>query len=477
MSKEKTHIIAYGKGFLEAKLPERTRVIEAPPSLPSLPDVAEAVRKALGSPIAHDPLSKRVGSKSRVTIACDDVCIPHAPAKQPDFRETAIKVLLQELDKAGVSRHNIQIIVACGLHRHWTRTELSSILGNDIMFSFPPHRLRCHDAEDKDDMVCLGETRRGMLVEVGKAVTESDQLIYVNVNGSPFNGGWKSIMVGLSGYRSIRQHHRPFPLASGKSVMDPKRSSFQKLLWEMGEVVAADLAKHGRQILTIESVPTSKTPVDTAAVFAGNIPDAHEKTIDMLQKQMVTDVEGQSDVAIYGLSTCMDPYSKYSIMNPILVRNTALSYAFGMFQGRPLVREGGIAIFVHPCEPIFDDLHFPSYIRMYEEILPRMQDPFEIWDTYAEDYAHRPEFVHNYRYRYSFHGVHPLILWGQGAYPLRHLGKAFLAGAQDFKLARLMGFEPFTTVEEAITEAECLLGKDCSISYAAMPPHFIHNVL
>ena len=476
MSKGQTHMIAYGNGFIDAKLPQRTRIIKAPLSLPALPDTAEAVREALSSPIAHDPLAKRVGAESKVTIACDDVCIPHAPAKQPDFRETAIKVLLQELDELGVSRHNIQIIVACGLHRHWTRRELSSILGNDIVFSFPSHRLRCHDAEDKEDIVCLGETQRGLLVEVSKAVTESDQLIYVYVNGTPFNGGWKSITVGLSSYRSIRQHHRPFPLASGKSVMDPKRSSFQKLLWEMGDVVAADLANKGRHILTIESVPTSKTPVETGAVFAGNIPDVHEKTIEVLQKQLVTDVEGQSDVAIYGLSTYMDPYSNYSIMNPILVRNTALSYAFGMFQGKPLVREGGIAIFVHPCEPVFDDIHFPSYISMYEEILPRMQDPFEIWDTFAEDYAHRPEFVHNYRYRYSFHGVHPLILWGQGAYPLRHLGKAFLAGAQDFKVARLMGFEPFATVEEAIAEAERLLGKDCSISYVAMPPHFVHNV-
>ena len=215
MSKGQTHMIAYGNGYLEARLPERTRVIRAPPSLPSLPDAAEAVRGALDSPIAHDPLAKRVGPHSRVTIACDDVCVPHVPAKQPDFRETAVRVLLQELDKLGVTRHNIHIIVAGGLHRHWTRRELSSILGNDIVFSFPPHRLRCHDAEDREDIVCVGETRRGMLVEVSRAVTESDQLIYVNVNGTPFNGGWKSVMVGLSSYRSIRQHHRPFPLASG----------------------------------------------------------------------------------------------------------------------------------------------------------------------------------------------------------------------------------------------------------------------
>jgi hypothetical protein len=113
---------------------------------------------------------------------------------------------------------------------------------------------------------------------------------------------------------------------------------------------------------------------------------------------------------------------------------------------------------------------------MFEELLPHNQDPFELWDLHAEEYAHRPEFVHKYRYGFSFHGVHPLILYGQGAYGLRHLGKAFLAGATDFPVARLLGFEPFATVEEAMAEAERLLGNDCSISYPQMEQSFICNV-
>ncbi|HEX78188.1 MAG TPA: DUF2088 domain-containing protein [Dehalococcoidia bacterium] len=468
--------IAYGTGFLEARLPERTKILKPPPSLPALPDVAEAVKQALDSPLNHEPLSKLVGPKLKVAIAFDDPCMPILPPKQPDFRETTIKILLRELERLGVPRHNIQLICANALHRKWTQRELATILGEELVLSFGPHRLRCHDAEDKDDIVCVGETPRGMLVEVSKAVTESDQLIYVNVNSQHFNGGWKSIAVGLSSYNSIRQHHRPFPRASGKSVMDYRRSSFQKIIWEMGDVVAAELAKKGRRIFTIESVPTNRIPAETAAVFAGNIPDVHEKTIEMLQRQLVIEVRGQVDVAIFGLSPHMDPYSKLSFMNPILVRNTALSYAFGLYQGKPLIREGGIAIFIHPCPRAFDDIRFPSYIAMYEEILPRTQDPFEIWDVYSEDYAHRPEFIHHYRYRYSYHGAHPLILWGQGAYALRHLGKVFLAGAQDPDAARLMGFEPFPTVAEAIAEAERLLGKDCSIAYASMPPAFIISV-
>jgi len=113
---------------------------------------------------------------------------------------------------------------------------------------------------------------------------------------------------------------------------------------------------------------------------------------------------------------------------------------------------------------------------MFEKLIPHLQDPFELWELYAEEYAHRPEFIHKYRYGLSFHGVHPFILWGQGAYGLRYVGKVFLAGATDPEVARMLGFEPFASVEEAIAEAERLMGKDCSITYPEMPESFICNV-
>ena len=465
-----------GDGAVAAHLPERTRIIQPPPPLPPLPDIAQAVRDALASPIAHEPLSKLVSAKSRVTIAFDDPCGPLGPAKKPDLREIAIKVLLQELEGLGVSTHNITLICANGLHRKWTRRELATILGEDITTTFGPHRLFCHDGEDQENLVFLGETGRGLEVEVNRAVMDSDQLIYVNISGSPFNGGWKSIVVGLSSFRSIRHHHRPFPRASGKSVMDPSRSSFQKLLWELGGVVEKELAKKGRRILTIESAMNNASPMEIADVFAGHPPEVHVETLKVVERQQVVGVAGQSDVVIYGLANSRDPYSKLSAINPILVRNLGLSYSFGMFQNKPLVREGGILIFVHPCQRYFHDINFPSYIEMFDHILPRTRDPFEIWDLYSEDYAHRPEFVHKYRYAYAYHGAHPLILWGQGSYPLRHVGRVFLAAALDFKAAEILGFEPFATVEEALEEAEDSLGKDCRISYVEMPPSFICNV-
>jgi hypothetical protein len=467
-----TSKIAYGDEFISATLPERTQILKSPFPLPPLENLEQAIRDALYSPIAHDPVSKLVGPKSKVTIAFDDPVIPQIPMKKPDFREMAITILLEELEKAGVKRSNIRLICANALHRKFTNGELSTILGSKLTLASGPSHLYCHDAEDRENLMLIGETERGFEVEVNKVVMESDQLFYINITSLPFHGGWKSIVVGLSSYRSIRQHHRPFRGASGKSVMDAKRSSFQKLIWEMGAVVEKELARYGRRIFTIESVLNTAEPQELIGVFAGNIPDVHEKTLDVLYKQQVVPFSRQTDVAVYGIPN-QSYYANLSKINPILVRNQSLSYSFGLYHNKPLIREGGIAIFVNPCLAEFNEMNHPSYVEFFNRVLPNTQDPYDTWDFYAEDFAHRPEYIHKYRYAYGFHGVHPLILWGQGAFPLRYLGRVFLAGAKDFEAAKRIGFEPFETLDEAITEAESSLGKDCAIIYHHSPPAFI----
>ncbi|MBN1862408.1 MAG: DUF2088 domain-containing protein, partial [Dehalococcoidales bacterium] len=98
-----TFRIPYGNSTILAELPERTRVLKnTNKTLPPLPDPAQAIRNALNSPVAHDPLPKLVNAKSKVTIAFDDP-IGFLPAEvKPGFIEVAVKVLLEELDKLGV---------------------------------------------------------------------------------------------------------------------------------------------------------------------------------------------------------------------------------------------------------------------------------------------------------------------------------------------------------------------------------------
>ncbi len=458
---------------ITANLPDDTRVLSAPPSLPALADPEAAVREALRAPIAQEPLSSLVGPSSKVTIAFDDLTLPVLPMAPPDFRLTVIGVLLETLHAAGVKPENVRLLVANALHRQWTRSELSTVLG-PLLSLLPPQRLTNHDACDPDQLVFLGETDRGFEVEVSKAVTDSDQLIYVNCTPSPMNGGWKSIVVGLSSFRSIRHHHRPFPFARGHSIMDPERSAFQRLLAEMGALVESDLAAKGRRLFSVETVLTNEIPSRMAAVFAGHPPETHRETLAVLASQQRLEVDGQADIGIWGLPD-RDPYSALSRINPILVANLACSYAFGLYSGRPVIREGGVAIFANPVETTFGR-HHRSYPELFNEILPRTTDPFAIWDEYAEDFAHRPEYVYAYRRQFSFHGAHPLFLWGQTAFARRHLSRIIFCGGKDPEPVERMGFTWAAGVEEALRMARGDLGGDPSITLMDVPPVFIPDV-
>jgi hypothetical protein len=463
--------IAFGDAWLEVDLPEGARVLRPPAPLPALPDFPAAFREAIARPYEHEPIGKLVGPGARVTIAFDDPCMPIYPERRPMIREQAIPILLETLERAGVSRHDVSLVCANALHRKWTTRELETILGPEIPHAFGPSRLFCHDAEDPEALVHLGETERGMEVVVSRLVLESDLFVYLSVPVSPFNGGWKSTVVGLSAYDSIRHHHRPFPKASGKSVMDHHRSAFPKLLGELGAVVRRELERRGRRIFQIETVTNLRIPHEPIGVFAGEVTAAHRAALELMDRQQVLPVRGQSDVLVLGLTNA-DHYGKLSVFNPILVRNWGLSYAFGRYQGRPVLREGGILILAHPAPNQWSARTHPSYVELWERVLPTNRDPFDLWDTHAEEYARRPGFVHRYRYGYAMHGVHPLILWGQGAFALRHCSRVFLAGVEEPWVAERLGFEAFPSVEAALAEARATLGAGASVTYLHRPPEW-----
>jgi hypothetical protein len=445
--------------------------------MPAIPDIEQAIRDAISNPVAHEPLGKLVNSRSKVTIAFDDASGAYFQTQRTDFRQTAIEILVEELRKAGVELGNIKLLLSQGLHRKLSRTEMETFLGRRLVLQFGYNNLYAHDAEDPDQLVHLGYTNRGFDVEVNRAILDSDQFIYLNTMWAPFNGGWKSTAVGLGTFRSIRHHHRPWPIASGQSVDDPKSSSFKKLVWEQGALIQKALEEKGRRMFTIETVYDNADPKkDIIAINAGHPTEVHPHTLEAIQNQLVVDVKGQSDILIAGIANHMECYSKFSTINPILVANQAMANTVMQFQNMPVVREGGIAILVHPLSAHFDERRFAPYKEFYERLLPQDIDPYWLWENYVEEFAHRPEYVHGYRYGHAYHGSHPFFMWNSTGIPRRYLGKIYFAGVRDLDAAKRCGFEAFATVEDAIQAAESELGGAASISLLQRPRQFIPKV-
>src|SRR4029079_18047104 len=111
-----------------------------------------------------------------------------------------------------------------------------------------PERLYNHDAEDRDNLVVIGETAHGEVLELNRRVAESDLVIYVNLNFVPMNGGYKSMAVGLCSYRSLRPHHNPMSIRGSDSYMDPHKSHVAHDISDMGR-----LAHEKLDIFTIET--------------------------------------------------------------------------------------------------------------------------------------------------------------------------------------------------------------------------------
>jgi len=450
--------IVYGDQMIPVKLPDNVK--SAPPglstTLPPVDDNETAIRKALEKPLGRPPLSEMVKPGWKITIAFDD---PTVPCFVPMW-EPAIQLVIQELEKGGVKRSNITLVCANGLHRKFTRRELAGIIGEDLVKEFQ-YRLICHDAEDDANLTYMGTTESGYEVEINKLVTDSDLTIYINtVVWRGFNGGWKSVCVGLGSYRSIRWHHTPDSMS-----MSMKKNRMHEILDEMGALIEDKIGKE--RIFKIETVLAN--PLEVHKVWAGGVGETRQAAVELMQSQLKPRreiIEEKADIVLYGIPN-WSPYAAYSVMNPML---TLISTGLGYFGGviEAMGKPGCSVILVSPCPDQWNHDHHPTHREIWDSILPKHKDPYEIADRFEEDFAHRPEYIYKYRFCYGFHPMHGIMT----TYPLkrlRHASKVFVAGAKEPSLIDHLGFEPTATVEEAVKKAEEIHGKDASTVLVKYP--------
>ncbi len=450
--------IPYGEGTLAAELPERTTIVRggARAAFTPVDDLVAEARRALAHPLGCGRVGTLARKGSRVTIAFDD---PTVFSFGP-VREVVIRQLLGELEEAGVRREDVTLVCANALHRKFRHEELALTLGDDLVLEFG-QRLVCHDAENPAQLAYLGKTPPGGHdVEVSRVVTDSDLTIYVNAaHNRGFSGGWKSICVGLSTFRSIRAHHTP----TGMS-MSLDNNRMHAMLDEMGRMVEAQVRG---PIFKVDTILAN--PLEVSHMFAGTIWQTRQAVVNVMRTAYAARrdlVEEKADVVVYGIGN-WSPYAIYASMNPLLTLiSSGLGYLGGTVQavGKP----GCTVIMVTPCPDTWDRQHHASYPFVWQEVLSQTQDADEIQARWSEVFATRGELIEKYRNEYAYHPVHAIM----ATYPLvrlRHIGQVFVAAPQAPHLVRHLGFEPFASVEAAIDRAIEIHGSSCRVAYIAPP--------
>ncbi len=507
-------LVHQGEGFRLEPLPLGTRVIYPPDSLPGIRTIDEEIRTALTSPVGIEPLPELLKPGMRLTIVFDDLSLPLPPMRAPDIRQRVIEHVLELAAAKGVD--DVELIAANSLHRRMTPAELRRVVGERVFRAFFPGHLRNHDAEDHGNLIHLGKTERGEDVELNRRAATSDLVVYVNITLTAMSGGPKSVAVGLASYRSLRHHHNVHTLRHSRSFNDPPHSAMHHSYDRMAELIDSNL-----KVFTIETTLNNDTfpssmrflnkrewewnlgdqgsylavkrandmlppkarrriwqstlaPYGVTSVTAGAPAEVHPRTLASVHRQQLTEVNGQADVAIFGLPYIC-PYNVNSVMNPVLVMSLGLGYFFNLYRNRPIVRPGGAAIFYHPVPSEFHSVHHPSYIDFFEEILTETTDPAVLETKYEEQFATDPWYIQLYRRSYAYHGVHPFYMWYWGAHAMEHLGEVIFVGG-DRKTTARMGFRAASTLADALEMASHTVGSSPSISYLHCPPMALADV-
>lgn len=246
--------------------------LEADVLLPRLdapvPDEMAAIVEALEHPFGSPTLDRIVRPGEKVAVVVNDIT-------RLARTDLMLPPLVAALNRAGIPDTDILVVFALGNHRRQTDEERKRILGEEMY-----HRLRTvdHDARNSADLVTIGKTSFGNVVEISRHVWEADrivltgEIIYHQIAG--YSGGRKSLMPGVAGTRTITFNHR--------MVLDPRcRSGSLE-----GNPAHEDLLEACRLIepdfiLNVVLTPTG----ELARAVAGHYEQAHRegcRTVDSI---------------------------------------------------------------------------------------------------------------------------------------------------------------------------------------------------
>ena len=193
--------LAYGRGSFGFDFDEDRFSVLTTSSEVATPLSDFEVGAAFDSPIASPPLDEIAGADDSVLIVVSDATRATASAQ-------VVNLLVRRLVQVGVAPARMAVIFANGIHRPVSEKEKI-----ELLTPFITQRLRVlqHDPHDPSRLTTLGQTERGVPVEVNSALKEFSRVFLTGGITfhyfAGFTGGRKSICPGLASAKTIEATH------------------------------------------------------------------------------------------------------------------------------------------------------------------------------------------------------------------------------------------------------------------------------
>jgi lactate racemase len=194
----------YGRTGLEIEVPDERLV--GPLGIRPVPPVADlprAVRDALDHPISSPPLAALArGRRNACILVCD--------ITRPVPNRLLLPPMLETLERQGIPRSEILLLIATGLHRPNEGAELEELLGPEIVANY---RVENHHGKCLEEHESLGTTPAGVPVYLDRRYVRADLKITTGLIEphlmAGYSGGRKVICPGIAALETVRVWHGP----------------------------------------------------------------------------------------------------------------------------------------------------------------------------------------------------------------------------------------------------------------------------
>jgi lactate racemase len=275
--------LRYGSTTLSLQLPSENPVdlltyrMEGTSTTPG--EARAKIRQALDTPIGSPKLSELARGHRQVVILISDGTrlVPTSMLLGP---------LLSDLNQAGVTDEQIDIIIALGLHRKHTPQEIEQLVGSDVY-----QRIRVHNhSAVEEDCRHVGTTSHGTPIEINKLVADASLRIATG-NIEPhalvgISGGAKALVPGVASQRCI-EHNHAMSLKHKASPGDPNNPIHQDL-------------EEALQFVPIQFLLNVIVDIDRNILeaVAGHVIAAHRHGVALSAQRFVIPVERQYDLIV-----------------------------------------------------------------------------------------------------------------------------------------------------------------------------------
>lgn len=196
--------LKWGKEEISLSIPDKNVLAALEPSGGDpVKSLAVEVARLVRAPTSGPSLERIVAEKKAKTAA---IIVNDMTRSTPTAE--MLPPLLEELERVGVPREGISIVVATGTHRPMSDDETRQTVGDQV---FANYRVENHDC-DSPDLKEMGTLSTGNKLIINRTVAEADLRLAIGEvllhYYAGFAGGRKSLFPGVASRETVMANHR-----------------------------------------------------------------------------------------------------------------------------------------------------------------------------------------------------------------------------------------------------------------------------